>query len=302
MTTEATATDKALAAQGATADNLDPGATGTTGAPKPPPAPSNEPAPAPKKDKPEGLDEEHGSTGKTEPTAEEKAAAEAAAKKAADDKAAADKEAAGPLKDFVDFSDSPGAQAAVNLLKEAGVGPNAANEYFAKALQTGDLNDIDVAGLEAKLGKDKAALVLIGVKDHYGKLAAKAAETVKVTHDIFGGEKNWETVRTWAQTAEKADAKLKAQIDDIRGLLDEGGHKAAAGARELLRLYNAAPDKKGLGTAKLVQGDNTGTVIGTALNRTDYLTELKAAHARNAKPAEIAAIDARRKAGRKAGI
>lgn len=301
MTTEATATDKALAAHGATADNLDPGSKGTSGVPQPPPAPSNEPPPE-KKEKPEGLDEEHGSTGKTEPTAEEKAAAEAAAKKAADDKAAADKEAAGPLKEFVDFSDSPGAQAAVNLLKEAGVGPNAANEYFAKALKTGDLNDIDVAGLEAKLGKDKAALVLIGVKDHYGRLAAKAQATVTQTHEIFGGEANWNTVKTWAQTAEKADAALKAQIDDIRGLLDEGGHKAAAGARELLRLYNAAPDKKGLGTTKLVQGDGTGNVIGKPLSRADYVTELKAAHARGAKPAEIAAIDARRKAGRKAGI
>ena len=304
MTTEATATDKALAAQGATAEHLDAGATGTEGAPKAPPAPSNEPPPpAPKKDKPEGMDEEHGTEPpKKEQTAEEKAAAEKAAKEEADKKAAAEKEAAGPLKDYVDFSDSPAAAAAVNLLKEAGIGPNEANGYFEKALKSGDLNDVDVKGLEAKLGKDKATLVMAGVTAHYTALQTKATETVKAVHDVFGGEKNWTTVRDWAHAAEKADPKVKTQINAIRGMIDEGGFRAEAGARELLRLYNAAPNVKGLGTSKLAVGDSTGTVVGTHLTRADYLTELKAAHDRGASRAEIQALDARRRAGKAAGI
>ncbi|KJC51086.1 hypothetical protein UP09_03310 [Bradyrhizobium sp. LTSP885] len=297
MTTEVTATEKALAAQGATTDNLDPGATGTSGAPVAPAAPSNEP-PAKK----EGIDETN--TIVADKPADPAAIAAAAAK-AAEEKATAEaaaKEAAGPLKSYSTFPESPAAQAAVNLLKEAGLGPNAANDYFAKAIKTGDLNDIDVAGLEAKLGKDKATLVLAGVHAHYNTLAAASQATVKQTHEIFGGEDNWGKVKTWAQTAEKADPKLKAQIDDIRSLLDEGGGRAAAGARELLRLYNAGPDNKGLGTNKLVTGDSTGSVIGTALTRSAYITELKAAHERNATPQEIASIDARRRSGKAAGI
>jgi hypothetical protein len=305
MTTEATATDKALAAQGATTENLDAGAiTSGDGIPKAPAAPSNEPPkPAPKKDKPEGMDEEHG-TNKDEPapTAEDKAAAEATAKAAADKKAADEKEAAGPLKDYVDFSDSPAAAAAVNLLKEAGIGPNEANGFFEKALKSGDLKDVDVKGLEAKLGKDKATLVMAGVEAHYTALAAKQAASVKAVHEVFNGEQNWKTVRDWAHAAEKADPQVKAQIDAIRGMIDEGGFRAEAGARELLRMYNAAPNKKGLGTNKLAVGDSTGTVIGTHLTRADYLTTLKAAHARGASQAEIQAIDARRRAGKAAGI
>jgi hypothetical protein len=302
MTTEATATEKALASQGATAENLDAGAiTSGDGIPKAPPEPSNEPAP--KKAKPEGMDEEHGTDGKkAEPTAEEKAAAEKATKEAADKAAAAEKEAAGPLKDYVDFSDSPAAGAAVNLLKEAGIGPNEANGYFEKALKSGDLNDVDVKGLEAKLGKDKATLVMAGVTAHYNALAEKHAASVKAVHEVFNGQKNWETVRDWAQAAEKADPKVKAQVNAIRGMLDEGGFRAEAGARELLRMYNAAPNVKGLGTAKLATGDSTGSVIGTHLNRADYLAELKAAHGRNASRAEIQALDARRRAGKAAGI
>jgi hypothetical protein len=293
-TTEQTAAEKALAAQGATTDNLDDGAIGTSGAPKAPDAPSNEP---PKDKTKEGKDETHGTP---DP---EKEAADKAAKAAADAAAeAAAKEAAGPLKDYATFTDSPAAAAAVNLLKEAGIGPNAANEFFAKALKTGDLKDVDVAGLEAKLGKDKATLVMAGVTAHYNVLAQKNEATVSQVHEIFGGEQNWTKVRDWAKAAEKADPKFKAQVDDIRSLLDEGGGRAAAGARELLRLYNAAPNNKGLGTSKLAVGDSTGNVVGTILNRSDYLTELKAAHERGAKPAEIAAIDARRRAGKAAGI
>ncbi|KRR22164.1 hypothetical protein [Bradyrhizobium retamae] len=293
MTTEPTVAEKALAAQGATVENLDEGALDNKGAPKAPAAPAN--APPEKKG-----DDEENSVVIVDPAkaAEEKAAAE----KAAAEKAAADKEAAGPLKDYTSFPESPAANAAIELLKEAGVGPNAANEFFAKALKSGDLNDVDVAGLEAKLGKAKATLVMAGVTAHYEGLAAKVTETVTQVHGIFGGKENWDTVKTWAQKTEKADPAFKAKVDEIRSMLNEGGIRADLGAKELLRLYNSAPDQKGLGTNKLAVGDSTGTVIGTALSRAQYLAELKTAHARNAKPAEIKALDARRLAGKKAGI
>lgn len=297
MTTEATPSEKALATQGATPANLDAGASGNAGAPKAPEAPANEPPPV-VKEKKEGIDETN--TVVVDPA---KAAADEAAAKAATAKAEAEaKEAAGPITSYADFPESPAATAAIDLLKEAGVGPNEANSFFAKAIESGDLKDVDVKGLEAKLGKAKATLVMAGVSAHYEGLAQKSAATVKQTHDIFGGEANWNTVREWAQAAEKADPALKARINDVRGLLDEGGVRAEAGARELLRLYNAAPQTKGLGTTKLTVGDTTGNVIGTALSRADYIKELTAAHGRGAKREEIQAIDARRRAGMKAGI
>jgi hypothetical protein len=299
MTTEPTAEEKALAAQGATLENLDAGSTGD-GAPKPPPAESNEPPPKPAKK--EGIDETNDAVVVTPEDKAKAAAAKVIADKAAADKVEADKEAAGPLKSYAVITDSPAASAAIDLLKEAGVGPNAANEFFAKALTSGDPKDVDVAGLEAKIGKAKTTLVMAGVNAHFAAAQAKGQATVKVVHEIFGNETNWNTVRDWAKAQEKTDPKMKAQVDDIRGLLDEGGARAQAGARELLRMFNAAPATKGLGTTKLAVGDSTGTVIGTPLTRADYVTELKAAHDRGAKPAEISVIDARRKAGMKARI
>lgn len=272
------------------ADNLDDG-QGTKGAPKAPAAPSNEPPPK------KGDDEEHGVLKTDDEKAKEKEAADKAAADAAAAKEKADREAleaAGPLKEFQVY-ENPAAAAAVNLLKAEGLGPNEANSFFAEALKTGDINKVDVKGLEKRLGKDKATLVMAGVTAQYNELQAQTVATVKATHDIFGGEDNWKTVRAWAHAKEKADTKFGATVNDIRGLLNEGGTRAESGARELLRLYNADPETKGLG--KLVTGDTTGNVIGTPLTRQQYVTELEAAHARGAKPAEIKALDARRKAG-----
>lgn len=302
MTTEANAAPAvaaALANQGATADNLNDGQT-LEGAPKAPAAPSNEP---PKKvAKPEGINEENGVVADPAKTAADKAAKEASDKVAADKAVEDKKEADGPLKAYTDFTDSPAASAAVNLLKEAGIGPNAANEFFAKAIASGDLKDIDVKGLEAKLGKDKTTLVIAGVTAHYSQQTAKSQATVQAVHEIFGGAQNWGVVRDWAQAAEKADPSLKASLNDIRAMFDEGGTRAALAGRELLRMYNAAPQTKGLGTNKLAVGDATGNVVGTHLSRADYVTELKAAHAKGASRVEIQALDARRKAGKAAGI
>lgn len=292
VVTEPTVADKALAASGATIADLDPSAVAAV-APKAPVDPGNT---VPEK---KG-DDEVNTVVLVDPV--KKAADDAAAKVVADKAAADAAEAAGPLKSYAVINDSPAAAAAIDLLKEAGVGPNAANEFFAKALASGNLADIDVAGLETKLGKSKATLVMTGVTAHFNQVKAQGEATVKLTHEIFGGETNWNTVRDWAKTAEKTDTALKTQIDDIRSLLDEGGARAQAGARELLRMYNAAPQTKGLGNAKLAIGDSTGTVVGVALSRADYLAELKAAHAKGATSVTIKNLDARRMAGKRAGI
>lgn len=293
--TEATAAATALAAQGVTPANLDAN-TDPNAAPKAPVDNGNTPPPK------EGRDEEHGTPKPAEQqTPEQKAAADAASKEAADKAAREKLEAEGPLRVYITLSD-PAGQAAINLLKESGLGPNEANRYFAKAIESGDLADIDVAGLEARIGKDKATLVMAGVTAHYTNEASKVNETVQKTFELFGGQQNWNTVKTWAQTAEKGDLNLKAQIDSIRSMLDEGGLRAELGAKELLRLYNASPTTKGLGNNKLAIGDSTGAVVGTALSRSDYLAALKEAHARGAKPAEIKALDARRMAGKASGI
>lgn len=278
-----------LANAGASAKDLSEG-QGLEGAPKAPPEPSNAP---PAK---EGRDETFADGDPSKP--QEKGKEGEGDKKPAEPPKPADPP---DLGNYI-TSDDPYIQGVVDVLKEAGVHQRDADKFFDKAKKSGDLADIDWAEIEAKVGKAKAFIIQSGVTSYYNNLQAQVQATVKQTHEIFGGAQNFDAVKVWAQTKEKGDPAFGAQVDAIRDLLNEGGAKAAAGARELLRLYNSDGGTKGLDAVKLVTGNSTGTVIGTPLTRADYITELKAAHDRRASPQELAAIDARRKAGMAKGI
>jgi hypothetical protein len=272
----------ALAAAGASVKDIDEGQS-TAGAPKAPAELSNEP---PSK---EGLNEKFDTS---------KEPAKEPAKEPVKEPV---KEPTGPLKEYVTLDD-PAGQGAIEVLKEAGLDPNEAEKYFAEAVKNSDIALVDWAGIESKIGKAKTFLVKSGVETYYNNLQAKTYSTIKTTHTIMGGESNWIKVRDWAKSVEKTDTAFAAKVDDIRDLLNEGGSKAEAGARELLRLYNSAPNTNGLNTDKLVVGESTGTVIGSPLTRTQYVAELKKAHEDGGNRNIIAALDARRKAGMAQGI
>lgn len=198
--------------------------------------------------------------------------------------------------------EDPNAAAAQELLKEAGVSPAEADAIFAKALASGDTRDIDVKALEAKVGKAKALLIMNGVTAYHRDTNTKNTETVNAVKEVFGGDAGWNTVRDWAQTKEKIDPAFKKELDGIREDLNRGGRAARAAAGDLLKLYNGSPSTKGLGNTTLVKGDGRAVPVGQPLTRADYLVELKKAHAAGAGGAAIAQLDARRLAGRKAGL
>lgn len=237
-------------------------------------------------------------------------AAKAAADKTAADEAAeaarvADEEAAKAAEDLTEYAtlEDPAGQAAIDLLKEAGVTPKDANAIFDKALRSGNFEDIDVAALKAAVGDAKATLIMAGAKQYHDTQTQTNVAAVKAVHEVMGGEANWNTVRDWARAAEKASPSVKARVDDIRAMLDKGGTQAEVGARELMRMYSADPATVGLGTATpLTTGDGLAAKGGEPLGRAEYVTALKAAHAKGAPRAEIKALDARRAAGRAAGM
>ncbi|QOE32156.1 scaffolding protein [Rhizobium phage Paso] len=238
-----------------------------------------------------------------------KAAADEAAKAAAAKATEADAGKEGDEEDdepvvteWAEWED-PSAAAAVDLLKEAGVTPTEADKIFAKAVESGDLRDIDVKELEAKVGKTKALLIMNGVKDYHQRVYVENAKHVSEVQAVFGGEQGWNTVKEWAQTREKSDPAFKKELDAIREDFNSGNARAIKGAaNDLLALYNGSPNTKGLGNKKLVKGDGRPAAAGAPLSRADYLTELKAAHASGASGAVIAQLDARRMAGKKAGL
>lgn len=258
--------------------------------------------------KPEGMDEQHGTPAAKDgqQSGSEKKTDEGTGEqqKAADEAEKAKetpKDIEGPLREYVSL-DHPSGQAAIDMLKNAGVGPNEANAFFAEAIQNNDIQLVDWAGLEARVGKSAAHLIKVGVESYYTEMQQRTTATVEATYDIFGGKDNFEVVKQWAKTLESTDKAFASDLSAIRDMLNEGGAKAKAGARELLRLYNADTKTKGLDNKKLVVGDSTGTVVGTPLSRAQYLEEIKKAHDSKAPQHVIAAIQQRRKAGMAAGL
>ncbi len=193
-------------------------------------------------------------------------------------------------------------QAAINLMKEAGVSPVEANAIFAKSIASGDLKDVDWDTLEAKVGKDKAILVKAGVEAYFNEKVAVVRETTKDAYEIMGSEANWNTVKNWAQKAEKSDPVLHKKVQEIRRAIDVGGWQAKNAVTELRSMYEKAPGNSGLGTTKVLQGDQPGVVAGGALTKADYLAQMHIAYAAGAKAPVINALRARRKQGMAQGI
>jgi hypothetical protein len=198
--------------------------------------------------------------------------------------------------------DDPAAQGAIDVLKESGVSAEDAEKFFAPFFKSGELKDINWSELEAKIGKGKAWLVKTGVETAHANEVTKRDATVTQTLEIFGGQENWNTVKTWAQTKETTDPAFKKQVDDIRDLLNLGGAKASAGARELLRLFNSDTGTKGNGAKSLVTGTTTGAVVGKPLTRAEYYTAMEKAENSGASEAVKQELRDRRHAGMVAGI
>lgn len=284
--TNTTTKPDALAAAGASPADLNAGQT-FEGAPV---APADTGAKPPKK---EGMDETFAAE-----TPEQKAKA---AEQATEDAAKAAEIAEKDAKPYITLDD-PAGQGAIDVLKESGVPPAEAEAFFAKAMASGDLTDIDWTAVEARIGKGKTFLVKTGVEAYYNNIKTEVDATVSRTYEIFGGAENWTTVKAWANAREATDPKFAKQIDSIRELLNANGAKAEIGARELLRLYNTDGGTKGLGTTKLVVGDATGSVIGAPLTRAEYLKEMHKANDNGAPASVVQALGARRRAGLAAGI
>lgn len=251
--------DAATAAQGASKENLSEGQSGTSGAP--------------------GLPEINNKPPVKELTAEEKAAKEAAdkvesEKKTAEEEAAKKKEA--EANEFPVYDDTA-ADAVTAMLKESGVTLKEADSFFAKAVETMDLNDVDVEGLTKKVGKEKADLIMIGVKDYYTRNMAETMGTVKAIHDSVGGKENYDKVAEWARNKANTDKAFAGELEQFNKMLDLNRKSAVAAITELKALYEKDPNNKTL-QVKIVQGDSSATNLGgETLTRKEYLAKVKAA-------------------------
>jgi hypothetical protein len=274
------------AVQGAGAESLNQG-EGLAGAPA---VPADTGRTAPKA----GDDEEHGQPLKKEP-------APTPDQVTTDD----EEEQRAPDWDgnYVQFDDVSG-QSVVNLLKEANVGAREANLIFEEAIKSGDINKIKWEVLVEKLGADKAHLAETGIRDYYARVYSRNVATRETAFEIVGGEKNWNKVATWVKNTEQTDPTRKGEFDALRKAIDIGGIVAKRAVEDFKALYEADPNNNGLTGKTLTKGNapSSRNAGGEPLSRSEYLAELHKAHNSNAKPDAIAALQARRRAGMKAGL
>lgn len=258
---------------GVPADALDDGQQRTAGAPVPPVV-SNEPPPKTK----EQLDAEKAKI----------ADADAAAAKAADDakkppenkdEKKDDKAEDEPLKDYPDYKDEA-ANSAVKLLVDAGITIQEADALFRPAVEADDLSKVDVAKLTEKVGKDKATLIMIGLKDFYGRQQAETKKSLSVIYDAVGGEANWALVKAWSVGKSKTDPAHATKVAELNAMFDLNPTAAGIAAKEIRGLYEADPGNKSL-QIKMVEGDKTGSSVGVGekpMTRTEYVAALEAAN------------------------
>ena len=240
--------------------------------------------------------------GNVKPPVELTEAQKAEAAKAADDKAKIAEAEAAALKDkqaeeakkadeankpdvakqieeaeYVKYND-PAADAAVEMLREKGIDAKESASWFKAVLESGDINKMDIAAMEAKLGKNQAQLVATAVKDYYTRQMQTIQTTTKAVTEVLGGDAAMKQVQTWVGNM-KADHAQAKEVADLIAMMDRGEYSAKVAAKELKALFESDPNNKSL-TLKQVSGDGVESNTGdTILTKQEYLKEMKVAQA-----------------------
>lgn len=187
--------------------------------------------------------------------------------------------------------------AAIQLMRDAGMNRGDGEKVFGKAFQTGNLADIDRAALVAKVGEQKAALILAGITQYNEATGSTRMAAAKAVMDVMGGQENWVKVRTWARALEKADPAFAKELNEYRDMIDLGGRSAKFAAEELRKLYEADTKNSSL-TRTVVAGDGRLERVDNPItSRQEYVKLLKQAHNKGDMEA-VRQINARRQAGR----
>ena len=170
------------------------------------------------------------------------------------------------------------ADAAIELMKEAGIKPVEGNDIFAKAIESGDLKDIKWDILESRLGKAKASLVKAGVQAYFDGEYKEQMATKNYAHEQVGGADGWTKVQKWAAKLEKDDMKFALELADYRKAIGVGGFAARAAIDAIKAAYEADPKNGSLGGEPQLRGTGTPkSSISNPLSRAGYFQELEKA-------------------------
>lgn len=180
----------------------------------------------------------------------------------------------------------------LNLMATSGLDPQAAKALLFDAVQGGDVTKIDKAALEKAVGKDKAALILVGAKAYIAEAEAKNADVLTTITAVTGSKENWEKMRDWSK-----DNLSEDEIADYAEMLNAGGAKARFAVADMKAKYEAKNTSLTDGT---VIPKATGQQIDPdkqPLSRKDYYAAMEKLQRTGGNEAARQALWARRKAG-----
>lgn len=272
-----------------------------------------------------------GTTTSRPDTPEEIAASEAAAaEKAAKDKADVDAKAAEAEKTLEEqeaaeddksdaaaeettewvTTDSKEFNAAIGLMKAADMTPGEAGTIFNEAIKTGDLSKVDQAALVAKVGEDKAALIMAGFTTFTEKEGRAALERSQAVQAEVGGADNWATMQDWARAKAKDDPAFKEDILEITKLLNgESAYAAKMAAKSFAEMYNSDAGNAKLGS-KAAVAEPAGAAVPAAKSTTplsarqyaEKMADVQRIVNAGEREKAVAALRRDRAAGRAAGL
>lgn len=195
--------------------------------------------------------------------------------------------------------EDPAMTAIVDIFKEKGVDIGVADNIFAKALESGNIEDIDVEGLKKAVGEQYSTLIMGTVSSIYTNNVAAVKAVQKMAYDALGGKAGWDTLAVWAEAKAKTDKEFNGKLDTYKSMITAGGEQAMLAIKTLKEQFMADPNTTV--APDLERGDGTGSALPDVkpiVSKVDYVNQLKEAYKKGDSNA-VANIRRARAAGRK---
>lgn len=156
--------------------------------------------------------------------------------------------------------DDPAISSIASVFKESGVHSDAALKLFEKALDSGNVQDVDSKGIIDALGEVKGNMIIAAVKSVFYENAQKSAEIQSKFMNTVGGEDAWKHIQQWIHTKESQDTEFKNLIDNYRELVNKDTASAMLVANALKSMYRDSNVTRK--PSAFVQGDSRNTTLG----------------------------------------
>lgn len=190
---------------------------------------------------------------------------------------------------------NPDAQSIINVFAEKNIDPAVLDTVFAKALQTGNVEDIDKAALKRAMGA--SADLVLGMARKVADDNRRATEqAIQEVHSMCGGKAAWEAMARWANAKAGSSPEFEAKLATYRNMIDAGGEQRRLAVKALKDTYMNDPNVTV--HPNLVTGDQqvSGTV-GNPIKSSKEYSELLSVAYKNRDADAVADIQQRWRAG-----